>query len=398
MANVTYIEDIFLELASLVMWDNISYQPQDQSAILSFETVLASGNAITKKQANYILKLVTKYQNQLVKFKLSAPAAVQNPVWRSNFREIDYSRSLSLYTDANKAINVVFKFPYAFKETFQKEFLERRGRIYTTWNKELSAQTLKFHQVNMIEATEFCQKHNFEISQEILDLVDEIGEIWADEEMYLPVGFIENNSVVLKNTSDSVQEYFKNKSNGELSHDMLLAKSMGFPVKNSDKKTAIGKICGSMDTRFWVKDISACVELLMETNSWPVVIILDRTSDYSSWVYEFFYAYTNKNPGKSDLKICFREANDDDKGRKFNTWIKENNLGGTMADGKIFVCNHKLPKWLIKDKISTKMLISNALYPHTNMSSSAYIDSHHTVLYVGNIKPSNKKDKPIVSL
>ena len=39
------------------------------------------------------------------------------------------------------------------------------------------AQTLKLHQVNMIEATEFCQKHNFEISQEILDLVDEIGEI-----------------------------------------------------------------------------------------------------------------------------------------------------------------------------------------------------------------------------
>ena len=398
MANVTYIEDIFLELADLVMWDNISYQSLDQNAIFSFQTVLSSGSAITKKQANYILKLVTKYQNQLVKYKLSAPAAVQNPVWRSTFREIDYNKSLFLFTDEHKVIHVVFKFPYAFKDQFQKDFLERKGRVYTTWNKELSAQTLKFHQVNLIEATDFCQKHGFEISQEILDLVDEIGEIWADEEMYLPSSFVENNSVVLTNANESAQEYFKNNSLGKISHDMLLAKSMGFPVKNSNKNTPIGKICSSAETRFWVKDTPACVDLLMEADSWPVVIILDRTSDYTSWVYEFFYAYANKNPGHSDIKICFREANDEDKGRKFNTWIKENNLGGTMADGKIFICNHKLPKWLIKDKISTKMLISNALYPHTNMSSSAYIDSHHTVLYVGNIKPSNKKDKPIVSL
>jgi hypothetical protein len=398
MVPAKYIEDIFLEFADLVIWDRISYQPQDQAAIFSFQTVLTNGSPITKKQANYITKLLTKYQNQLQQQGIDISEELKTPQWRSVFRELDYSKALSLIQDESKTIFMVFKFPYAFKETFNKDFLENRPYAHSLWNKDLQAQTVKLHNLNIIETVEFCQKHGFEISQEILDLADEVGEIWSDEEDYFPHSIIDDGKVFLKNANENAENYFKEHFSLNLNHDMLLAKSMGFPVRNSGKNTPLEKICSTSETRFWVKDIESLVSLLGEADSWPAVVILDRTSDYRSWVVEFNRAYSEKNPGKNDIKVCFREANDDPDCRKFNQWIKDRELGGQITQGKIFVCNHKLPKWLIKDKITTKMLISNGLYPNTNVTTASYIDSHHTVLYVGNIKPSNKKDKKIVSL
>ena len=395
MVSAKYIEDIFLEFADLVMWDNISYQPQDQSAIFSFQTVLDNKSAITKKQSAYILKLLTKYQNQLLLHKIDISEELKNPIWRSPFRELDYSRSLTISTDENKIIYAVFKFPYAFKDTFNKDLLDSSQSF---WNKEHQAQLVKLFDLNIIKTIDFCRQHNFEISQEILDYADEVGEIWSDEEDYIPYSVITDEKVFLKNANEYAQKYFDEKSTGSLNQDMLLAKSMGFKLKNSDNFSTLSKICSTNETRFWIKDIKSLVELLGTADSWPAVVILDRTSDYAKWVSEFYSAYSEENPGKNDIKICFRESNEDENGRRFNQWIKDKDLGGNISQGKIFVCNHKLPKWLIKDKITTKMLISNGLYPNTNVTTTSYIDSHHTVLYVGDIKPSNKKDKKIVSL
>ncbi len=37
-----------------------------------------------------------------------------------------------------------------------------------------------------------------------------------------------------------------------------------------------------------------------------------------------------------------------------------------MAEGQIFICQHKPPKWMFKDDFKIKMIVSNVLYPSTN--------------------------------
>ena len=81
-----------------------------------------------------------------------------------------------------------------------------------------------------------------------------------------------------------------------------------------------------------------------------------------------------------------------------NQWIKENGLGGKMTSGKIFICQHKPPKWMMSSDFTPKILISNSLYPSTSQQTSHFIKHHHTVFYVGSVKPSMNKEYRIVEL
>ena len=97
-----------------------------------------------------------------------------------------------------------------------------------------------------------------------------------------------------------------------------------------------------------------------------------------------------------NIKVCFRDSSQSTS--QLNAWIKENELGGKVQEGKIFIFNHKPAKWLFKNDISVKIIVTNNLYPDTVISVREWIKSHPCVFYVGNIKPSLQKEINIVDL
>ena len=83
----------------------------------------------------------------------------------------------------------------------------------------------------------------------------------------------------------------------------------------------------------------------------------------------------------------------------FNQWVKDNELGGPVDDGKIFIFQQKPPKWLFSREVPVKIIVTNSLYPLPSNITQSWMDSHTCVCFVGEVKASrNTKDNKIVEL
>ena len=398
MPAMNYIEDIFLELTSYVFTGKLSYQDQDFNPIMSFHDAITMGKLLTKKQSIFMLKILQKYKNQFETLRgIDITAHLETPNWKNEFRDIDYSKKVSVSIDDDQIIWLNVKFPFALKDSFVKEFSEN-GKSKATWSPEERAQKVKLYDINVVRLYDFCTKNNFDFDQDFLDLVESVEDIWSEENDIAPHSVVEDKKVFLKNASETAQEYFDNHKNNDLTNDLFLAKSMGFPVVNFHENSIRQTMASTTDTKFWIKTIDTLTDVLEKTDQWPVVIFLDRTSDISEWTSSFVESLKTRNLPQDMVRVCFRFKNDDIHGKEFNTWVKENNLGGEVSTGKIFICQHKPPKWMLKDDFRPKIMISNTLYPHTSTTTNSMLNSHHTIFYVGNIRPSLRKDTSIVEL
>lgn len=399
MSNNTFIEDIFIELAECVMAGTIMVPQIDYEPILSFYTALTGNKQLTKKQADYLIRLLGKYQAVYESVtKIDITNDLTSPVWKNPFRTLDYSKSVSVVTDPTGIVYLHLKFPFALKDQFISEFSNTRGKSPAVWDPEERVQKVKLHDINLIHLYEFVKKNNFELTEDFLSLVSQVEEIWANEEDFSPESKVVNDTVEIFNYTESAKDFFdQNKSNDKIK-DLFLARSMGYPLTNFDKNNRLERLFSSQETNFWIRDLKDCFDFIRKIDSFPIVLFLDRASNVMEDVNTYYSAFLDAGFDENSIRVCFRFSNDDEGGKQFNRWIKESGLGGSMTTGKIFICQHKPPKWMLRPEFSPKILISNSLYPSTSQQTSNFIKHHHTVFYVGNVKPSTHKENKIVEL
>jgi hypothetical protein len=396
MVTSVYVEDLFLSFYNLTKKRLVSVDYKDQSAIFSLAETLNDNKPITKSQSNLILRLLDKYQTAADKHIPGVGVTILTPSWKMAFREVDNSKKLSLETDSNHIVFILAKFPFAFKETFLKEFL-LDSRSTATWDPELKVQRIKLLDVNIVSFIEAARKHRFEIDYNLIDLVERVEELWSDEDNYVPHAVIKDNSVHLVNASQEVIEYYQNNKTENFNHNILLAKSMGYVLK-SNCENFVEAIAANHSNKFWITSVADTIKIISSAEQYPAVIILDRASNAVEWTKNFVDEYLNCNLPVSDLKICYRFTNTEPGGKEFNEWVKDQELGKDLTTGKIFICLHKPPKWMIKDEFKFKAVITNAIYPSMNTNTDAILDSHSLVIYSSSIKPSEKRNNKIVEL
>jgi len=399
MSNNPFIEDIFIDLADTIMAGTIMVPQIDYDPVVSFYNTLLSGKQLTKKQADYLVRLLSKYQTVYESVAgVDISNVLSSPVWKNPFRTIDYSKSVTLITDPSGIPYIYLKFPFALKDLFIAEFANTRGKSPATWDPDERVQKIKLHDLNIVQLYEFVKKHKFEVSDDFLSVVSQVEEIWAGEEEFLPEARVVGDSVDIFNFTEAARNYFdEHKSNNKIK-DLFLARSMGYPLVNFDKSNRLDRLFSSSETNFWIRDLNDCFSFIKNIDSFPIVIFLDRASNVMEDINTYYSAFKDAGFDEKTIRVCFRFSNDEEGGKKFNQWIKEVGLGGSMLSGKIFICQHKPPKWMLSPSFSPKILISNSLYPSTSMQTSHFIRHHHTVFYVGNVKPSMNKEHQIVEL
>lgn len=396
MSAIRFIEDLFLDLAINIQNNQILVvNLHDFKIIHDFEDCIITNRGFTKKQADYAIKLLKKYKES---FDEDISQYLDNAVWKKPFRVIDYTKKISIEKskDGHKTLHI--KFPFTLKDAYVKEFSNSNNRIPSSWDPDLKVQVADLFSINLIQLFEFGKKYHFDFSDDFLEAVSLTEEFWSNEQSFSPHSIL-NDDVELINASESAVKYFSENKTGNNIKDLFLARLMGFPISfTTTPTTHIERIISSNESHFWIKDLSSVLTMISDLDHWPVVIVLDRSSNVIEWSHRLVAEYKKLSLPTDDIKICFRFKNDDPKNKEFNNWIKENNLGGGMKTGKIFVCQHKPPKWMLNDNFDAKIIISNSLYPHTSSSTTSMIQTHHTVIYVGNIKPSPYKEKKIVEL
>ena len=386
MSQSSYIEDIFLEFYSTILVQGVVIQHQDRTAASSFYTTISNGNALTKNQGNYILRILEKYKNTMADIGVDYIEDIKNPQWAQPFRVIDMSKKVFVETDNEKNINVCLKFPYQLLEAFDVElFPTTNESARAMWHPERKIRTVNIYEANLIHIYEFCKKYEFEIDETFMIALSEVEEIWQNQEDILPRCTVFENQVILKNVNEETQQWFDNNKNGNVNNDLFLAKSMGLLY---DKKpiTHLERIASTNTNMFfWKHNTRELFEMCLDIEG-KIAIIMDRSQDGLDWIEQITSSAEAAGYKNTDIKVGFRtRANDES---NFNEWVANKGYGGKMLDGKIYIFNHKPPKWLFKDNISVKMLITNALIPASTRLTREWISSHPCVVFANEFEPT----------
>jgi hypothetical protein len=394
MISSGFIEDIFIEFSKLVDHRAIAVQRQDISIIQSFTINILSDNQLTENQGRFILKLLHKYRNLCQIAGFDYLDSLDSPVWKNNFRTIDYTKKIFVELDETGKIFICAKFPYQLKKQVDEEICGEKISSYQTWDPERKIRKFQAEDFNVIQIYEFVKNNNFEIDESFLDLVAQVEEIWADQEKISPYSTIQDGQVVLHNTTADAADFWNTNKNNNLINDLLLAKDMGFLLAKNPENP-IEKIASSDTNSFWLNSNREFLEICKQVDG-KICIVLDRVGRTLEWLDAFTKELDLVGIPRREIKVCFRA--DKTENPELNEWIRSNGFGGKVNEGKILIFNHKPAKWLFKESTSVKILASNNLYPSTNQISRDWFSSHPCVIYLGDIKPSQNKEQKIVNL
>lgn len=397
MLSSHYIEDIFLLFYQLMIQHGFALSKQDAGAAYNFQNLLSSGGQLTQNQANFIIKILEKYKVIAQKYNFIYDDKLVSPVWKQDFRVLDLSKRIYLETDETGEIWVNLKFPYHLKEPFDKAFPPQSGYgVIASWDPDRKIRRVRFYDINVVALHEFAKLHQFEIDNSFLESSEIVENYWNEQDSFLPYSLVIENKIVLVNSTDSADDFFKDNSNGNLEHDMFLAKSMSFPLKDfKNPKKIVEKISTIENNIFWIDTYEKFFELYKSVDE-KICLVLDRNTNTKSWLKEFIKESENFGISRRDFRVCFRAPKEDTSG--LNQWIKDSDLGGPIADGKFFIFLHKPAKWLFKDKVDVKIIVTNSLYPDTSGLMKDWINGHPCVVYLGETKPTPAKGSKIVNL
>ncbi len=397
MLKYDFIEDIFLDFYPISITRGFPLQPQDRSASSNFYEIITNKDTLTENQSRYLLKILDKYKIVSEKFGLSYKSDLENARWKLPFRVIDYTKKISVEKDEENRIWILAKFPYSFKSKFETEFLvENNSSGYSKWDADRKIRKIPFYSINIISFYNFCRDNDFEIDESFLSAIDEVEEIWNRSEEIENSCIVVDGEVCLVNAKDEILDYWNSNRNKSLTNDLLLAKSMGFLLKQPSKNPTVSEIISSSEENiFWISDFDKFFSITKQVEG-KICILIDRVSSRRDFLEEFLNFADKNCIRREEIKICHRESNQANS--EFNDWVKENSLGGKVADGKYLIFNHKPSKWLFQQENSVKIVVTNGLYTDTSTFVRDWINHHPCVIYLGPVKPSLQREKKIVNL
>lgn len=399
MSEPTYVEEIFENFYKLAIAHRLLLSKQDYTATHSlYEYCISDQKFLTANQANYLLKILARYQKDSADLDLDYRDDLKNPQWKKPFRTLDLTKRVFVEVDSEKRVWICLKFPYSLKETFDNEVKSNKSNSENNrWDHERKLRLVEAYKHNVMHINDFVNHHNFDIDTSFLDLVSQVEEIWQQQDDIIPKSTITEQGVVLLNTSLDTENYFIGNKTGDKDHDIFLAKTMGFPVRLDRPPQTVCEVISSKDAnQFWLKEFNKFFELYKSVGGVACIIVDRNTKDVLSWLNKFV-SEAEKMDCKKDIKICFRDSNEGSS--KLNSWIKENNLGGKVEEGKIFVFLQKPHKWLFKNKIDVKIIGTNCYVPPLSDSITAnWLFNHPCLCYLGDVKPTVIRNFKIVGV
>lgn len=395
MTEYPTTEDLFVDFVQKVDITGLSLQTQDLSAASNFYQLLTTGKQITQAQAFFILRILTKYRNLLVKLKISTDK-LENPVWSKPFRVIDHDCSATIEIDEFNNPLLALKNPYHIKDLFEKQVIDKNkeAAIKSQWRAEERIRTYFLYDINPVLLSDFLKNNGFTISSELTEYFLEVEEIYENSQKYFPHCIVENDTVVLKQQSDAAEIYFHNHRSNNLIDDLVLAKNLGFRLIGNHEKIPFPAIFSTKTNFFWSPDIEKFFEF-SETVTGKKVIVVNSYKTHE-WIKNFVEISVKKGISHGKIKVAFREKNDEK--NIFNQWIKDNGLGGDLKTADYLIFKDKPAKWLLNEKENVKIIAINEAFMPSSKTSQQWIEDHSCVFFLGNTKPTNNKGKKLGNL
>lgn len=393
MSKYNYVEDLFIDFMNNVDSFAINIDSSDLKPCSDFHRLMTRQEALTHPQSAFVIRLLSKYRKTIEDTGLDT-SIIDSPKWRSPFRVIDHSKKIFVSRSDEGELLVCVKHPYSYKEPFEKS-CERVQMTWkdSHWDSQEKVKKYTLDAINVLATKEFALQKKYEMSQEFLDLVDYIEQIYEDQERYLTTADIINDQVVIFNCSEETQSFFQDQKNNNINDDLFLAKSMGF-IKLYPGKSVIEKICSTQNNFFWIKQRKRFLDLVFSLSGKTVITLTKENP--KEWIESFLVELASSGYDPSLCKVGFRTSNIDDP--DFNSWVRERGLGGDLKQGKILIFKDKPPKWLLENSDDVNIVASSGAFLPSSSVAQTWISQMPCVIFLGDISPSMSKGMKIVEL
>jgi hypothetical protein len=184
----------------------LSLARYDVNVIASLGEQVSTGGALTDKQADLCVKIITKYERQLAKLGIDI-APVGSPVYRMPLRQID--RTCCAWVADDK---ILVKFPYTdslikiVRDAAKTNF----GQVFFCRNTKVWKFGLTEYNVNWVHA--FASTNQFEIDQSLQQLMDQLLEF--EKQDYKIELTVQEHKCVIKNAAPELIKYIQDNIGG----------------------------------------------------------------------------------------------------------------------------------------------------------------------------------------
>ena len=386
-----YIEQLFAEFYECAMQNGIPIQQMDKSPCKSFYNLCALHKPLTEKQANFVIRLLKKYQTFAESYGLEYQDELSDPQWEHPFRTIDTSKKVFIEHDEDNMPWVCFKFPYSLIQTFENaNLLIGSAKEDFIYDKDRKVRMAPLHNLNVIQIADFASSIGFEIDSVFSEYLSYAEEILNNIDNFEPHANSNGTELQLINSPiDFLLPHI------DFDSACFEAKCMGYPVRNLGKDR-FSKICSAKTNKFKSETWDTLFEV-GERITGCVAIVLSRSSNESELkaiLADIMQSAKNVGVNPNAVKACFRKDSKHNEG--FNSWLAQNNLTGPVKEGKYFIFDSKPAKWLFKEEIDVSIIATNTVYMHGNALTNNWFQTHPCVLYVTTGEPV--KEQKIVNL
>lgn len=393
MRNLRTVEDIFLFLFNDSM--EVVLEQSDTNTVADFHLKILFDEDLTEKQGKFIINLIKKYEKYIpFADHQTCVSILQDNIWKKPFRKLDHTKRVHVEISMKKLV-ICLQMPFMLKDKFLSEF-----DCPSSWDAERKLRIIDAYKINVVALNDFLLREGFIIDESFEELLSKIEEIWNHYESLTPYCYIDDNSVKIKNTNNETNHFYNENKTDNIYDDLLLAKSMGLKLfKYSNEDDVIKIIASSSNNQFWIKDTNKFVDLYKKING-KIAVIVSKSKESLDWIKSIVDILHKAGIENNEIKVCFRlnSFESSSLGVDFNHWIKKHSLGGKIIDPKVMIFANKPPKWFFKNKIPVKIIATDSLYPIPNAVTQAWMSSHSCVIYLGNIKASQAKEKEIEQL
>ncbi len=354
-----YIED-YLELFAGIHQEQKEIKffcsKKDEVLMFSLGKQVLRQTALTDRQHELAKKKLLEYKEQFDVYGFDDFEKDLDSL-RMPIRSINRQKLISL-KQINDKIYIAVRFPFSKKMIKHIDFLQRL-QPKKNYDSKTKTHLIDFSEKNLFEIVSKLKDCNFEIEEDVKEIYGILKIMDDDKENNAPgiYGFEIKNlhakaidyavTSIGEPNVDNLVAYKDRENLLGLTHfdDIELQKAI------SNLQPLTKKIMKRTNSMIFIDDneytFNNIVESVLELYRFPLLIVLPKDKEYDILSHTY-KSFKNIIPNER-ISVLFRLDNDNEEGRDFNQFVKNNELNSPLDNLTkiVYISSNKIPKPLI---------------------------------------------------
>lgn len=403
-----YIEDVITKVGTQWFYsgNNTDFETflrtKDFEIISNMSDQLASGDALTEKQANLALRILNKNSLAISDIVPDIFNTLVSPSWKYKFRVLPTLREISIKEveetspTPHKRTAITLSFPY--DHSLVEEFKNRNYKTHDihrgSWNSRIKLWVFPLTEKNILYLGDKLLEMGFQASEDFLNYYNELVTARAEFEKHIPMLTYNHDKFEIVNGHPSIPQ----PDTESVAEALFFARKYGVTVwdETVDKmltnhgNDVTRKILNSTkNDRVWVNHDEIQIDNFNDLVYYGgnILIVVPGGSEYAltkKWV-----EYLNRiGISNKEISVMFRLPNEQ---ANFNTYVREQQLNNPVDENtRIVFVSTKITKPLVKSGIQFKTAINLGYYNYMHFTMSALMDSMSNLVFYSMKAPTER--------